>query len=360
MDWSLFDPYSHPRLLRDHLAFKSTWIYYAAMIIDPILRFNWIFYAIYGKEIQHSALLSFFVSFSEVARRGIWIIFRVENEHCTNVGRFRASRDVPLPYKIKRSHDERVVDAGEEVVEGGRDEAYTDGETDEDEEVTAREEENRRQGISISPSLSRTRSKSTHGTDMMTRQQTPEDGATIRQRAQSRQTRATASPMFRAMSYVGAMLHTAHAQDFERKKKADEVADLAGKDKDEISDSDIDDTEDEGGDEDTEVEARIASEIGAWGGLPTHTTGTEDVGGESSSGKDVDKGKDKKEFSFKPRRELHDDDGEAEVSSDEDVRSPRAAMPVPDRGRLTESEEYVASETDAEASGSGGEGKKAR
>ena len=59
-------PYSHPRLLRDHLAFKSTWIYYAAMIIDPILRFNWIFYAIYGKEIQHSALLSFFVSFSFV------------------------------------------------------------------------------------------------------------------------------------------------------------------------------------------------------------------------------------------------------------------------------------------------------
>ena len=64
MDWSLFDFYSHPRLLRDNLAFKSIWIYYAAMILDPILRFNWIFYAIYGHDIQHSALLSFMVSFS--------------------------------------------------------------------------------------------------------------------------------------------------------------------------------------------------------------------------------------------------------------------------------------------------------
>ena len=70
------------------------------MILDPILRFNWIFYAIYSNDLQHSALLSFFVGFSEVCRRGIWTLFRVENEHCTNVGRFRASRDVPLPYDI--------------------------------------------------------------------------------------------------------------------------------------------------------------------------------------------------------------------------------------------------------------------
>ena len=70
------------------------------MIVDPILRFNWVFYAIFAKELQHSAILSFLVGFTEICRRGIWTLFRVENEHCTNVGRFRASRDVPLPYDI--------------------------------------------------------------------------------------------------------------------------------------------------------------------------------------------------------------------------------------------------------------------
>lgn len=30
----------------------------------------------------------------------MWTVFRVENEHCTNVHLFRALRDVPLPYKV--------------------------------------------------------------------------------------------------------------------------------------------------------------------------------------------------------------------------------------------------------------------
>ncbi len=66
------------------------------MALDPILRFNWIFYVIFTNNLQHSALLSFMVSLSEVLRRAMWTLFRVENEHCTNVGRFRASRDVPF------------------------------------------------------------------------------------------------------------------------------------------------------------------------------------------------------------------------------------------------------------------------
>ncbi|WEW56013.1 Xenotropic and polytropic retrovirus receptor 1 [Emydomyces testavorans] len=99
MDWSLGNPYSKNPFLREFLGFRKQWIYYAAIVVDPILRFNWIFYAI-CTSVQHSALLSFAISLSEVCRRGIWSIFRVENEHCTNVCRFRASRDVPLPYDI--------------------------------------------------------------------------------------------------------------------------------------------------------------------------------------------------------------------------------------------------------------------
>ncbi|GAD98532.1 signal transduction protein Syg1 [Paecilomyces variotii No. 5] len=100
MDWSLCNPYAKNRFLREILAFRKAWIYYVAMVLDVVVRFNWIFYAIFASDLQHSAVLSFLVSLSEVCRRGMWTIFRVENEHCTNVHLFRASRDVPLPYPI--------------------------------------------------------------------------------------------------------------------------------------------------------------------------------------------------------------------------------------------------------------------
>ena len=87
--------------MRPTLAYrKKAWIYYAALVIDPILRFNWIFYAIYTSDAQHSSIVSFLVGFTEVLRRGMWTLFRVENEHCTNIERQKASRDIPLPYKI--------------------------------------------------------------------------------------------------------------------------------------------------------------------------------------------------------------------------------------------------------------------
>lgn len=100
MDWSLGNPYAKNPMLREVLGFRRVWVYYAAMLLDVVVRFNWIFYAVFIRNIQQSALLSFLVAFSEVCRRGVWSIFRVENEHCTNVLLFRASRDVPLPYDV--------------------------------------------------------------------------------------------------------------------------------------------------------------------------------------------------------------------------------------------------------------------
>jgi hypothetical protein len=346
MDWSLLDPYSHPRLLRDHLAFKSTWIYYAAMIIDPILRFNWIFYAIYGTEIQHSAILSFFVAFSEVCRRGIWTIFRVENEHCTNVGRFRASRDVPLPYKIKKTRGERVAElAG---APEPRDEAYADAETD-DEEQAAREEEQRRQGVSISPSLSRSRST---GVNMLHRHQTSDSEATVRLRQQRHEAMAQASPMLRSLSYVGNLLHTAHAQDFERKKKADEIADVGAHGNGKSDDSDTDEDEgidrEVGEEEEAEEELDVLEEGQAMKDLEAAAAVVADDAGEGSSTSEGSAGKGKGDaFSFKPRRRpVEGGDVEAQVfdgATDEDGAplSPRSPAPVPERGRLTSSEEKI-------------------
>jgi hypothetical protein len=119
MDWSLLQPHASKRFLRDVRGYKVTWPYYLAMILDPILRFNWIFYAIYTKDISHNSLVSFLVGFSEITRRGMWVLFRVENEHCANVARFKASRDVPLPYTIPTESEQDFQPAQEEPTPEG-------------------------------------------------------------------------------------------------------------------------------------------------------------------------------------------------------------------------------------------------
>ena len=98
------------KLLREHLQFKLIWWYYAAMILDPILRFNWIFYVIFANDVQHSTVVSFCVSLSEVNRRGIWTLFRVENEQVANNQNLKAARELPVPYS------QEIYDAAAEDV----------------------------------------------------------------------------------------------------------------------------------------------------------------------------------------------------------------------------------------------------
>ncbi|KAI9652414.1 MAG: hypothetical protein M1831_006823 [Alyxoria varia] len=110
MDWSLgaFPPTPHP-FLRPRLGYpKQSYMYFFAAIVNVILRFNWIFYPIYTHDAQHSSLVSFFVGLTEVFRRGIWVLFRVENEHCNNVGSLLANKNVKLPYDLsygRRKHE---------------------------------------------------------------------------------------------------------------------------------------------------------------------------------------------------------------------------------------------------------------
>ncbi|KAL8409931.1 hypothetical protein RB594_008134 [Gaeumannomyces avenae] len=69
MDFSLLQPSPHNFLLRDITGLKSKWPYYGIMVADPILRFAWIFYAIFTHDAQHSTIMSFMVAFAEVTRR---------------------------------------------------------------------------------------------------------------------------------------------------------------------------------------------------------------------------------------------------------------------------------------------------
>lgn len=101
MDFSLLQTQARHRGLRDILALKSRWVYYTIMVVDPFLRFSWILYAIFTHNTQHSTVVSFVVALMEIFRRGIWALLRVENEHCANVAQYKASRDVPLPYRIE-------------------------------------------------------------------------------------------------------------------------------------------------------------------------------------------------------------------------------------------------------------------
>lgn len=166
------------------------------MVLDPLLRFNWIFYAIYSHDLQHSALLSFGVSLSEVCRRGIWSLFRVENEHCTNVGRFRASRDVPLPYDIHLPSETASLKETE------AESLYIPAET-------GGKEPHR--GHLARPNAPQAAS----GVDVEEALNTPASGSLRRRPV----TAAGSAPIQRGIARVGTIMTEAHAQDFERKRR---------------------------------------------------------------------------------------------------------------------------------------------
>jgi len=107
MDFSLLQADAKEFLLRDIVAMKPVWLYYVILVVDPLLRFNWVFYAIFTYNTQHSTMVSFGVALVEVVRRAMWLLLRVENEHCSNVAQYKASREIPLPYQL----DEPLSDA---------------------------------------------------------------------------------------------------------------------------------------------------------------------------------------------------------------------------------------------------------
>ncbi|KAG8902948.1 hypothetical protein FRB99_003916 [Tulasnella sp. 403] len=97
MDWSLLQPQSPHPLLRPELIYGDHYpVYYVAMILNVLIRFNWIIYAPKGSfNFQIRALV---VAISEMLRRIQWNFFRVENEHLGNADQYRVTREVPLPY----------------------------------------------------------------------------------------------------------------------------------------------------------------------------------------------------------------------------------------------------------------------
>jgi len=179
------------------------------MFLDPIFRFNWIFYMIYTRELQHSAILSFLVGFSEISRRGVWTLFRVENEHCTNVGRFRASRDVPLPYDIPF-----VSTSTLDTPDPG-----TDANAAEHADSKKRKQHTPATGPngSASDQQPTSRSHASSGADLERATTANTTSSNLRQRRGPQQDATPVIP--RGIARVGTMMAEAHAQDFERKRR---------------------------------------------------------------------------------------------------------------------------------------------
>lgn len=225
LDFSLGNAWSKHPFLRDQLAYKKVWVYYVAMVLDVLLRQQWIFYAIFTRDVQHSTIVSFFVGLIEVLRRGMWSLFRVENEHCNNVGKFRASRDIPLPYEIPES-PEMASKASSPTQQ--RQTPSTPGE--------GRPELHVITGVDVeraSPGDWSLRQRKTR---------TPGGGPT------------PLTPGMRALQRVGSVIASAHAQDFEKRRKPE----IEGPDADDEhaypdqGDSDEEDDEDDGGADEVE------------------------------------------------------------------------------------------------------------
>ncbi|KAL3751582.1 hypothetical protein ACJRO7_012419 [Eucalyptus globulus] len=101
VDWGLLRRHSRNFYLRDKLVISHKSVYFAAMILNVVLRLAWMQLVLEFKlRSLHKMAVTTIVSCLEILRRGIWSFFRLENEHLNNVGRYRAFKSVPHPFSF--------------------------------------------------------------------------------------------------------------------------------------------------------------------------------------------------------------------------------------------------------------------
>ncbi|CAM8896194.1 unnamed protein product [Rhodiola kirilowii] len=99
-DWGVLNPKSSNLWLRDELILKNKSIYYVSIALNVVLRVAWVETVLnFRVGLVESRLLEFLLASLEVIRRGHWNFYRIENEHLNNVGKFRAVKTVPLPFR---------------------------------------------------------------------------------------------------------------------------------------------------------------------------------------------------------------------------------------------------------------------
>ncbi|XP_010470934.1 PREDICTED: phosphate transporter PHO1 homolog 10 [Camelina sativa] len=99
IDWGLLRRHSQNPYLRDKLLVPHKSVYFAAMVVNVILRVAWMQLVLeFNLKSLHKIAVTSIISCLEIVRRGIWSFFRLENEHLNNVGKYRAFKSVPHPF----------------------------------------------------------------------------------------------------------------------------------------------------------------------------------------------------------------------------------------------------------------------
>lgn len=94
-DWGLISFDEEDCLLRKHKQFRNI-VYYVAMIANPIFDVAWVLTISNNVEAPLKInILYFFLLLSciEFIRRGMWMVFFIEDMHSQNVGNLRALAD---------------------------------------------------------------------------------------------------------------------------------------------------------------------------------------------------------------------------------------------------------------------------
>ncbi|KAJ8546043.1 hypothetical protein K7X08_018626 [Anisodus acutangulus] len=99
MDWGLLQRNSK-KTLGDKLLVPYKIVYFVAIVLDIILRLVWMQLVLDFQELPflHQKAFVAIVACLEILLPGMWNFFRLENEHLNNVGKYRASKSVPLPF----------------------------------------------------------------------------------------------------------------------------------------------------------------------------------------------------------------------------------------------------------------------
>lgn len=136
MDWGLGRIKSKNFLLRDKLVWQHhKWFYFYCIISNFIFRFFWAvtitpFTVIIDMQPE---MLNLIAASIEIVRRFTWAILRVENEHLSNCGNFRAVNFIPLPFDINKT-DELEYQLDGSVVNHHNDDSITDNHSSSDDE----------------------------------------------------------------------------------------------------------------------------------------------------------------------------------------------------------------------------------
>ncbi|KAH9774010.1 phosphate transporter PHO1 [Citrus sinensis] len=107
-DWGLLNWHSKNCWLRDKLLVPHKSVYFIAMDLSALLRFAWLQNVLnFNFTFLHRNAMITIVASPEIIRRSIWNFFRLENEHLSNVGKYRAFKSVPLPFNDDEDEEER-------------------------------------------------------------------------------------------------------------------------------------------------------------------------------------------------------------------------------------------------------------